>query len=211
MGLPVGTFTISAQDTNTGIFATSTITLTDVTQPQVLNLVLLSGTVTGIVRDSNGNPVPFTSVALATTGASFNLFGSTDSLGVYRFTRVPLGPFTVQAILFANETFATVDGAISTDGQVIILDVNMPATGTVFGTVFGSDGLTPVVNPFVSAVNIDSFGPEGNFFGQTTADALGTTRSMECRLAPCRSPLQISLEPQPAPRPVCSQPVRLSI
>jgi hypothetical protein len=173
IGLPLGTFTLSAQDPNTGIVATSTITLTDVTQPQVLNLVLLSGTVTGIVRDSNGNPVPFTSVALATTATSFNLFGGTDSLGVYRFTRVPLGPFTVQAALFANQTFATVDGAISTDGQVVTLDVNMPATGTVFGTVFGSDGLTPAVNPFVSAVSIDSFGPEGNFFGQTTADALG--------------------------------------
>ena len=173
IGLPLGTFTLSAQDPNTGIVATSTIALTDVTQPQVLNLVLLSGTVTGIVRDSNGNPVPFTSVALATTATSFNLFGGTDSLGVYRFTRVPLGPFTVQAALFANQTFATVDGAISTDGQVVTLDVNMPATGTVFGTVFGSDGLTPAVNPFVSAVSIDSFGPEGNFFGQTTADALG--------------------------------------
>ena len=173
IGLPLGTLTISAQDTNTGIVATSTLTLTDVTQPQVLNLVLLSGTVGGIVRDSNGNPVPFASVALATTGTSFNLFGGTDSLGVYRFTRVPLGPFTVQAFLFTNRTFATVDGAISTDGQVVILDVNMPATGTVFGTVFASDGVTPAVNPFVSAVSIDSFGPEGNFFGQTTADALG--------------------------------------
>jgi hypothetical protein len=173
IGLPVGTFTISAQDPDTGIVATSTFTLTDITQPQVLNLVLLSGTVTGIVRDSNGNPVPFTQVALATTGTSFNLFGGTNSLGVYQFTRVPLGPFTVQAFLSANQTFATVDGAISTDGQVVILDVNMPATGTVFGTVFGSDGLTPAVNPFVSAVSIDSFGPEGNFFGQTTADALG--------------------------------------
>ena len=173
MGVPVGTFTLSAQDPNTGIVATSTLTLSDVTQPQVLNVVLLSGTVTGIVRDSNGNPVPFTSVALATTGTSFNLFGSTDSLGVYRFTRVPLGPFTVQAVLFANQTFATVDGAISTDGQVVTLDVTMPATGTVFGTVFASDGITPAVNPFISAVSIDSFGPEGNFFGQTTADALG--------------------------------------
>ena len=49
----------------------------------------------------------------------------------------------------------------------------MPATGTVFGSVFAADGITPVVNPFVSVVSIDSFGPEGNFIGQTTADALG--------------------------------------
>src|SRR5947209_7086357 len=80
----------------------------------------------------------------------------------------------IQASLFANQTtYATVDGAISTDGQVVTLDINMPATGTVFGTVFGADGLTPAVNPFVSAVNIDSFGPEGNFNSQTTADVLG--------------------------------------
>jgi Carboxypeptidase regulatory-like domain/Bacterial TSP3 repeat len=173
VGLPLGTFTLFAQDTSSGIFSTSTLALTDVTQPQVLNVVLLSGTVTGIVRDNNGNPVPFAEVAIATTGTGFNLFTSTDSLGIYRFARVPLGPFTVQAFLFANRTFANVDGALLTDGQVVTLDINMPATGTVFGVVFGADGITPAVNPFVSVVSIDSFGPEGNFNGQTTADALG--------------------------------------
>ena len=61
----------------------------------------------------------------------------------------------------------------STDGQVITLDIIMPATGTVFGSVFGPDGITPFANPFVSVVSIDSFGPEGNFNRQTTADALG--------------------------------------
>jgi hypothetical protein len=173
VGVPLGNLTVSAQDSNTGVISTSTVTLTDVTQPAVLNMVLLSGTVTGIVRDSNGNPVPFTQVALATTGVSFNLFGSTDSLGVYRFNRVPLGPFTVQAFLNINQTFANADGAVQSDGQVVILDITMPATSTVFGSVFAADGITSVVNPFVSVVSIDSFGPEGNFNGQTTADALG--------------------------------------
>ena len=83
-------------------------------------MVLLSGMVTGIVRDSNGNPVPFAQVAIATTGTSFNLFGSTDSFGVYQFSRVPLGPFTVQAFLYTNQTFANADGAVSTDGQVLL-------------------------------------------------------------------------------------------
>ncbi len=173
VGLPVGTFTLFAQDTNSGIFSTSTLTLTDVTQPQVLNVVLLSGVVTGIVRDSNGNPVPFAEVAIATTGTGFSVFTNTDSLGVYRISRVPLGPFTVQAFLNFNQTFANGDGALLTDGQVATVDINMPATGTVFGVVFGADGITPAVNPFVSVVSIDSFGPAGNFNGQTTADALG--------------------------------------
>lgn len=173
VGLPLGTFTLYAQDPNSGIISTSNVTLTDVTQPEVLSVVLLSGAVTGTVRDSNGNPVPFAQVAIATIGTNFNLFSNTDSLGVYRFARVPLGPFTVQAVLFANQTFANADGALLTDGQVATLDINMPATGTVFGVVFGADGITPAVNPFVSVVSIDSFGPEGNFNGQTTADALG--------------------------------------
>ncbi|MGZ4843338.1 MAG: beta strand repeat-containing protein [Candidatus Angelobacter sp.] len=173
VGLPLGTFTLNVQDPNSGITSTSTVTLATVTQPEVLNVVLLSGVVTGTVRDNNGNPVPFAQVALATTGVSFNLFGSTDSLGVYRFTRVPLGPFTVQAFLNINQTFANADGALLTDGQVATLDITMPATGTVFGSVFGADGITPVVNPFVSVVSLDSFGPEGNFSSQTFADALG--------------------------------------
>ena len=173
VGLPLGTFTLSAQDSNTGITTTSTVTLTDVTQPEVLNVILLSGVVTGIVHDSNGNPVPFAQVALASNGISFNLFGGTDSLGVYRFSRVPIGPFTVQAFLGANGTFANADGALTTDGQVINLDITMPATGTVFGSVFSADGITPMVNPFVSIVSIDSFGPEGNFRRQTLANTLG--------------------------------------
>ncbi|HEX3153214.1 MAG TPA: carboxypeptidase regulatory-like domain-containing protein [Candidatus Angelobacter sp.] len=173
VGLPLGTFTLFAQDPNSGIVSTSNVTLSDVTQPEVLNVILLSGAITGTVRDNNGNPVPFAQVAVATIGANFNLFGSTDSFGVYRFSRVPLGPFTVQAFLNFNQTFANGDGALLTDGQVATVDINMPATGTVFGVIFGPDGITPAVNPFVSVVSIDSFGPEGNFNGQTTADALG--------------------------------------
>jgi Carboxypeptidase regulatory-like domain/Polysaccharide lyase family 4, domain II len=173
VGLPLGTFTLSAQDPNSGIISTSNLTLSSVTQPVQLNVVLLSGVVTGIVHDSNGNPVPFAQVALASTGISFNLFGSTDSLGVYRFSRVALGPFTVQAFLNINGTFANADGALATDGQVATVDINMPATGTVFGSVFASDGVTPAVSPFVSVVSIDSFGPEGNFNRQITADSLG--------------------------------------
>ncbi|HEY2359977.1 MAG TPA: carboxypeptidase regulatory-like domain-containing protein, partial [Candidatus Angelobacter sp.] len=173
VGLPLGTFTLFAQDPNSGIVSTSNVTLTDVTQPEVLNVILLSGSITGTVRDNNGNPVPFAQVAIATTGTGFNLFNSTDSLGVYRFTRVLLGPFTVQAFMSFNQTFATADGALLTDGQVATVDINMPATGTVFGSVFGPDGITPFANPFVSVFSIDSFGPEGIFNNQTTADVLG--------------------------------------
>jgi len=173
VGLPLGSFTLSAQDPNSGITSTSTFTLATVTQPEVLNVVLLSGVVTGIVRDNNGNPAPFAQVALASTGISFNLFSNTDSLGAYKFTRVPLGPFTVQAFLGVNGTLANGDGALLTDGQVAIVDITMPATGTVFGSVFAADGLTPVANPFVALVSLDSFGPEGNFSRQTFADSLG--------------------------------------
>ncbi len=174
LGLPAGTFTLYAQDSNTGISSTSTLTLASISQPEVINVILQSGTVTGIVRDSNGNPAPFTQVAIASLLNGFNQFNSTDSFGVYKFTRVPLGSFTVQAVFFnGNETFASADGVLATDGQVFNADITMPATGTVFGTIFSSDGITPATNPTVSVIGLDSVGPEGTFNRQTGADTLG--------------------------------------
>lgn len=173
VGLPLGDFTISAQDPDTGISATRTATLVSVTQPQVLDIVLLSGSVSGLVLDNNGNPVPFAPVSLSNGAAGFDLFSNSDSFGFFRFNRVALGSFTLQAFMNFSGLFANADGQLLTDGQQMTINISMPQTGTVFGTVFQSDGITPVVNPIISITNLDSFGPEGFFRRTTTADSLG--------------------------------------
>src|SRR5207244_489227 len=139
VGLPLGAFSVSAQDPDTGITATTSVQIADVNQIVILNIVLQSGTVTGTVRDSNGNPLPFVSVALSSSGISFDKFGNSDAQGVYRFTRVPLGSLSVQVA--AAGTFATANGLIASDGQTLNLDLSLPATNSVFGTVFSTDGV----------------------------------------------------------------------
>jgi hypothetical protein len=173
VGLPLGAFSVNAQDPNSGITATSNVNIVNVTQPVVLNIVLKSGVVNGTVRDSSGNPVPFAGVALSSSAMGFDLFIAADGQGVYRFSRVALGPFSVQAFSPNQGTFSTVNGAVLSDGQTVNLDVTMPATNSVFGTVFATDGTTPMAGATVGLTNLDSFGPEGSFNAQSSTDGSG--------------------------------------
>ena len=171
VGLPLGTFSLSAQDPNTGITSTTNVNIVDVNQVVSLDIVLQSGVVTGTVRDSSGNPLPFASVALSSNGISFDLFGSTDASGVYQFNRVALGSFSVQA--FGAGTFASAGGVLATDQQTLTVNITMPGISSVSGTVFRADGITPVPSPALSLVNLDSFGPEGSFQTSSFGDGLG--------------------------------------
>jgi hypothetical protein len=170
IGLPVGPFSVSAQDGDSGIIATTNVEIVDVNQAVTLNIVLQSGSVTGTVRDAGGNPLPFVSVVLSNDGISFDRFGSTDGLGVYRFDRAALGSFSVQAV---SNTLASASGFLATDGQTVAVDVSLPATNSVFGTVYNTDGITPVGSAAVSLVNLDSFGPEGFFQRNLSGDSFG--------------------------------------
>jgi hypothetical protein len=49
----------------------------------------------------------------------------------------------------------------------------MPATNSVFGTVFATDGTTPMASTTVGLTNLDSFGPEGSFNTQSSTDGSG--------------------------------------
>lgn len=171
VGLPLGTFSVSAQDPNFGVTATATVNIVDVNQPVVLSMILKSGTVTGTVKDSNGNPVAFAEVALSSSAIGFDRFTSTNNLGIYTFDRVALGPFSVQAAVFG--TLSTTSGVVTADGQIVTADISMPQLSSAFGTVFKSDGTTPLTFATVGLVNLDSFGPMGSFQLQSSTDSFG--------------------------------------
>src|SRR5205823_1344602 len=102
---------------------------------------------------------------------SFDKFGNSDAQGVYRFSRVPLGSFSVQAV--AAGIFATASGLIASDGQTVSLDLSLPAANSVFGAVYSSDGVTPIAFARLSLVNLDSFGGEGFFQRFASGDSFG--------------------------------------
>jgi len=64
-------------------------------------------------------------------------------------------------------------GNLISDGDTVILNPVLPAIGSVSGTVFNTDGVTPVANARVNLENLDSTGPEGYSFNRVNTDASG--------------------------------------
>jgi hypothetical protein len=147
-GVPLGSFTVTAQDSQTNVSTSANGTLSEVSTAAVLNIQFPpTGTVTGTITDASGHPVPGASVAIATEEAN-GFVGQmrADSGGNYSFDHVALGNFTVTATDSSRSTVIAVMGQLTSDHQILTLNITLPATGTVTGRVFQTDGATAVPN-----------------------------------------------------------------
>jgi hypothetical protein len=180
LGVGAGEFTLTAQDSDSGLTTTATSNLLDVTAPMTLDLTLpASGTVTGTVFDSTGNAIPFAEVYLVSASLNYERYAQANEAGVFRFERAALGGFALQArgsngSGFPGGSLGVASGNVAGDGEAVTVNITMPATGTVRGTVFEADGRTPVANAEVRIENLDTAGPFGYFSGNITADEAGT-------------------------------------
>jgi hypothetical protein len=174
IGVPAGDFTITAEDDNdSGLRITVPETLASAGTVATININLpAAGVVTGTVFDSSGAPVPFAQVALADPGDSFTSFGSTDQTGVYQFKLIAAGPFFVQAS-GSSSRFVTATGSITADGQTVTVNLTLPDTGSVSGTVFAANGVTPVSNAEVVVQNLSNSGELGNSRQFANTDSQG--------------------------------------
>src|SRR5262249_22679440 len=120
------------------------------------------------------NPAPFAEIGLSSPGLFRDNFVEADSFGNFTFEHAPVGSFQLQATDENFVTFATVNGNLPSDGGTVTINVVLPATGSVSGTIFNTDGTTPVPNTRVDVENIDSTGPNGWFFVRTSTDSNGT-------------------------------------
>jgi YD repeat-containing protein len=181
--LDPGPFVAEANDPNTGMFVDGSGSLTSITSPVILNLTLPpTGGISGTVFDSGGVPVPSAGIQVYSSAVQFVQSATADSQGNYSFGRVPLGNVTVTAS--AQLSGGPVQGANSTvltsGGQQIALNVNFQPTSTVAGTIFASDGLTPVPGALLTVENPSIGGGVADFYyvgptgpGSLFADASG--------------------------------------
>ena len=145
-------FRISAVDTTAGDKAQLT---TSVRYPgQQINLDLImtgKGSVTGVVKDVNGNPMASAHVQLITfTGEVKKRVIQTDGLGNFRFDNVPVGEYSLDAVI--EDKLGRALGYLQKAGMTDINDIYVfapnygPAIeyGKVTGRVLASDGTTPV-------------------------------------------------------------------
>jgi hypothetical protein len=139
-----GAATIRAVDRDTGSSSSHALTIADVSAALTLDISLPpTGTIAGVVRDESGQPLSYVDVAVSNTPGElyYDLYGSTDADGAYRFDRIPLGAFTVQSCVYGtSELCASTSGRVTTAGATSSADVTMPPTGTVQGVAHLGDG-----------------------------------------------------------------------
>jgi YD repeat-containing protein len=179
----LGAFNLIAQDSRSGLNASANGSLVSTSTPANVNVQLPpGGTISGTFRLPTGGPIPNATVRLfpagavppANFGAPYSIFftsaqTTSDSQGSYSFNRVAAGevvviasqPAAIGSLGLDNNRFGPYIGASRgnlSDGQSLILDVTLPATSTVTGTVFAADGVTPVPNTTVLGVQNTSIG-----------------------------------------------------
>jgi len=135
--VPVGSYTFSATQFSTNVPAdnASITVVVDATTTQDA-LFPGKGTVTGTVRFADRTIAAGVQVVLFGSGMTSRSVQSNPS-GVYTFTDVPTGrPFTVRATSPTNsQLYSDVSRTVSGDGQVLTLDIVLPASATVVVTV----------------------------------------------------------------------------
>ena len=153
-GVPVGSFTLKATLANLTGMVTGSI---DQDGQEIGDLEIAlepSGTVTGeVFRADASTIVPGAPVALKP--ARGILRTEADSVARYRVELVPVGDFTVTAEEPGGADAGIVNGTLS-EGEELTVDVVFNGTGTVSGTAFESDGLTPLAS---GKVRLTRFAP----------------------------------------------------
>jgi hypothetical protein len=174
LGAAVGAYTLTAQDGSSGLQAVVSGNLASSTTAGILDVTLqASGAVTGTVRDAAGNVVPNARLALNSTGLSFTRWANADATGQYRFDHVALGDISVYSVNYANGYTSMASGNLAVDGATAIIDIVFPALTSVTGTVFASDGITPVAGASVTVESLLPGSPFGSSGRDATADSLG--------------------------------------
>ena len=120
---------------------------------KVVSVVFLGeGTVSGKVLDGAGTFVPRAPV----TFRSFSIFGAVPPIsinaeadGSFRFERILIGTFTIEARDLVTGKGGTTSGAISQNGQQVPANVNLSTFAGLAGVVLRPDGVTVAVGATV--------------------------------------------------------------
>lgn len=184
-GPAVGDFVATTQSSEFGLTASVNGNVADISVPVVLNIALPpTGTVTGRVlrRGAVGSTVgvPSARVRMTTEGGSFQREADTDADGRYTFERVVPGPLTFEA----EETnspglIGRATATLATTGETVVVNITLPDSGTVAGTVFRPDGTTPAAHASVVITSLSL-----SYERSTTADANGVYRFAGIPLGP---------------------------
>jgi hypothetical protein len=135
-GVPPGQFQVSIQNGDTYLAGTAIGAMADIDVPVSLDVTIeASGTVTGTVLYGPGQPAPFAYVTISNSRVSRLVY--TDADGRFELRRIALGPFQVDV---EAQLAGSTSGTVTADGETVVADVLLPASGTVMGIVRDAGG-----------------------------------------------------------------------
>jgi hypothetical protein len=148
--VPVGPFTVTATNTANGDQGSAFGQIQTINQQRTLNVTLNGfGNLTVTVLSPSGTPVPDASVTVTTYAIGSTRNGSTNASGIAQFNNVFAGPFNVTAKDPVSGLNTQNSGTI-TYNQTSTITLTLQALGTIQGTVFAPDGVTPQAGATVS-------------------------------------------------------------
>ena len=172
-GAPVGEFNVRAEDYDSGLSASAAGNLLDPDTAVALDIALpASGTVTGVFRNRNNEPIAHAEIYVLSSAADTSRYMSTDANGVYRFERVAVGTITVLARRNGSSLVSTATGQLNAAGAKLSLDLNEAPSTTISGRVLNEAG-TPVADALVEFSTVETYGPFGTLAWSTATDASG--------------------------------------
>lgn len=143
--VPVGSFTLEANEPSSGDRGRTTNQLTASGETRTVNFNLIGvGRVVVTVRDSADAIVSGAQVTLTgNTQFSGSQTATTGTDGTATFERVLAGNFSVSALNPANNLRGSASGTLAPSGTANV-SVQLQPSGTLAGRVFAPDGTTPV-------------------------------------------------------------------
>ncbi len=150
----VGAYVVRAGDV-TGNIGETTVRITATGENRTANVVYLGrGQVTVNVRDGSGNPVSNASLTFYVNtvlgwAVPLQVTGGQD--GNYTFANVPVGTFSITGSDPVTARAGSVTGQLTQQGQALTTTITVASFGSVQGTVYRADGVTPVAGARVVA------------------------------------------------------------
>ncbi|WP_211360494.1 carboxypeptidase regulatory-like domain-containing protein [Geobacter argillaceus] len=151
--LQVGTYVINAATGQGEKGRANAAILQSGLDVNVVVVFLGKGNITGLVVDGAGTPVANPELRLG----SYSLFGAEQRLangpgsGTFSFSDIFVGDFSLSARDPVTRMSAGASGKIATNGETVQLTLRLASVGSITGTVYRYDGVTPVSGATVSA------------------------------------------------------------
>ena len=175
-------FSIQAVDPDTGAQGKLSMRpFADGERIQLDIVVVGFGTVEGVVRDDNGNPIPNARLRLISRHDLATFLTTADQNGAYRFEKVPVGAFGLEIIAVDDDGVqlgsSRLSGEVSSEFTTTNLDpvVFGEGNGVLIGEVRdGAGNAMPHMAVYIAQENT-AFGTVG-FLDSVETDAAGTFR-----------------------------------